>query len=80
MAFKPEFNGKTIVKLLVWSLIVGMALKYFGKSAGDVYGYIVEKLSGLWNWLMGTGFEYILIGAAIVVPLYLFSEWRKSRP
>ncbi|WND04111.1 hypothetical protein QGN29_06955 [Temperatibacter marinus] len=72
-------DGSTIIKLVILSLAVGFLLKTFGKSAGDIYGYIINKLASLWNWLVGAGLEYILLGAAIVVPLYLFSEWRKKR-
>lgn len=79
MAFKPEFNMKVALKLIFWSLVVGFLLKYFGKTASDIYGAALNSLAKAFDWLTQTGFEYILLGAAIVVPIYLFSEWRKSR-
>ena len=66
----------TIIKLAVWSLIVGFILYQLKLSPGDIYGWIANTLAGMWDWLAGSGLEYMLLGAAIVVPIYLISRFK----
>lgn len=65
-----------IIKLTIYSLIVGFILYMLRLSPGDIYRWIGDVVASAWNWLSGTGLEYILLGATIVVPLYLFSRLR----
>ncbi|WCL54647.1 DUF6460 domain-containing protein [Gimibacter soli] len=60
-----------IVKLAVWSLIVGAILYWLDLSPGDVYSWVGDKLNGLWQWTVGNGLNYMLLGATIVVPVYI---------
>lgn len=69
----------TIVKLAIYSMIVGAVLYWLNLSAGDIYGFVTNKLSGVWNWMANSGLQYMLLGATIVVPLYFISNWKKKR-
>jgi len=65
---------RVIVKLLVVSLIVGMVMSAFGWSPFDVFDRIRDFVLHLWN--MGFAaidrfLDYILLGAAIVVPAFI---------
>ncbi|GHF14914.1 hypothetical protein GCM10017044_06300 [Kordiimonas sediminis] len=71
-----KFDVKLIVKLAVWSLVVGAVLYSLELSPGEIYGWIGDTIASLWGWLVGTGLEYILLGATIVVPIYLISRLR----
>lgn len=72
-----SFN--TILKLAVYSIIVGAVMYYLNISPGSILSTVTNALSGVWNWLKNSGFEYMLLGATIVIPLYLLSEWKKKR-
>ena len=81
-AHYAKFDVGLIVKLTIYSLIVGAVLYWLRLSPGEIYGWIANKIASMWNWLMGTGLEYILLGASIVVPLYLllhFKDRMKNR-
>ena len=67
---------KTIFKLVIWSMIVGWLLFFFEVSPGDVYSLVADRIAGTWNWLSGSALQYILVGATIVVPIFLFSHFR----
>jgi uncharacterized protein DUF6460 len=65
---------RTVVKLAILSVIVGFLMAMFdirprqlfaslGDAAGDVLRWSVEALG--WAW------SYMLLGAAVVVPLWL---------
>ncbi len=63
-----------IWKLLVVSLLVGLALDYFDISPADLIhdipetvGRILDKLLQFISW----GGKYILLGAIIVVPVWI---------
>lgn len=80
MASKRIDTG-TIIRLALWSLAVGFVLYQFKASPGDIYGWIANKLAGIWEWLVGSGLEYMMLGAAIVVPIFLISRLRnRNRP
>ncbi|UTW55569.1 DUF6460 domain-containing protein [Kordiimonas sp. SCSIO 12610] len=71
-----RIDAGTIIKLALWSLAVGFVLYQFKASPGDIYGWIANKIAGLWSWLVGSGLEYMMLGAAIVVPIFLISHFR----
>lgn len=75
-----------VAKIVVWSLIVGLALAAFGLSASDVWAWLAETVQGiganlasLARW-MG---PYALAGAGVVVPIWLglwgLRWWRRNR-
>ena len=66
--------GRTIVKLLIVSLILGLVLSFFDispqgllRSLGATVEDIAAILASLLEWSIG----YILIGAVVVVPIWL---------
>lgn len=74
---------RTIVKLAILSVIVGFLMAMFdirpgelfaslGKAIGDVFRWSVEALG--WAW------SYMLVGAAVVVPLWLVVALVRRRP
>ncbi len=74
-----QFNAGVIIKLLIWSFLVGLLLYWLEWSPGDVYGWIANKVATLWNWLVGSGLQYVLLGATIVVPVYLIMQFKNRR-
>lgn len=75
MATKP-MTGGTIIKLVVWSLIVGFIMYQLEWSPGDIIGWIADKIAAVWNWFAGFGLNYVLLGATIVVPVYFLMRFR----
>lgn len=65
------FDLRLIFRLVVISMIVGAVLYWLRISPGDIYGWVANQLASLWNWFAGTGLDYLLLGASIVVPIYL---------
>lgn len=65
---------RVVIKLLVASLIVGMAMSAFGWYPIDVYYAVRESV--LYIWSLGFGaldsfIGYIVLGAAIVIPAFI---------
>jgi len=70
----PRNIGATIIKLLVLSLIVGMLLKFLNINPEN----LLSSLGGLFEWfvqvgakLIDWGLGYVIIGAAVVIPIYI---------
>ena len=64
----------TIVKLAIVSLLVGFALVFFGIEPADLVkslGSTVVKLYELVLSFMRASMKYVLIGAVVVVPIWL---------
>ncbi len=74
---KLKLDLGTIIKLAIYSMLVGGLLYWLEVSTGDIYGWIINKLAAIWDWLMNTGLKYMLLGATIVVPLFVISRMRK---
>ncbi len=75
---------KTAFTLLLLSLVVGLILAAFGikptelpAAAGDAIGEVIRLAVRLFDW----GWHYIVLGASVVVPvwllLYLFRRLRR---
>ncbi|MGO9544322.1 MAG: DUF6460 domain-containing protein [Rhodomicrobium sp.] len=69
--------AEVILKLAVTSVIIGVVLSFFGFDPADLYDAVVK----LGNWISSLGldavkkgFHYLLLGAIIVVPLWLLSR------
>ncbi len=71
-----SFTGGTVLKLVIWSFVVGFAMFKLEWSPGDIVGWIGTTLAEMWSWFTGSGLEYVLLGATIVVPIFLFSRFR----
>ena len=70
---------RTIIKLTVWSFIVGALLFWLNASPADVYGWIFDKVAGFWSWVSQSGIQYVLVGASIVVPVFFIDKFMKKR-
>lgn len=79
----PKDLVSTIVKLAVASLLLGLLLSFFSVSPrklleglGDTALEIFDIIAGMLAWAI----EYILIGAIVIVPIWLvFYAWGKFR-
>ncbi|MCD7108553.1 DUF6460 domain-containing protein [Rhizobium sp. DKSPLA3] len=72
--FLGDTPGRVIVKLLVLSLVVGFLMTVFGWTPYGIFRGIRDFFVDLWY----TGFaalgdvgEYLLIGAAVVIPVFI---------
>lgn len=77
MASKPITTG-TVLKLAFWSFVVGAIMYQMQWSPGDVFAWIANKIATVWEWFSGSGLSYVLLGATIVVPIFLFSRFREK--
>jgi len=66
--------GPTLIKLVILSLVVGMMLKFFNvdpenllSSLARLFERIIEMGASVVEW----GFDYIILGAAVVIPIWL---------
>lgn len=79
----PTTNARldtaVIIKLMIWSVVVGAILYWLDLSPGEIYGGLLDAVAGAWSWVSGAGLEYLLLGATIVVPIYLISQFSKRR-
>jgi hypothetical protein len=75
------------LKLLIASLIIGVVLSFFGFNPNDLYHALIR----LGDWISSLGLDavqsvarYIILGALIVIPLWLvarfFSLFGSERP
>ncbi len=75
-----------IIKLVILSLVVGLLLATFGISPTDFWRGALELGQRLWEMLLGFldwALIYIIIGGAVVVPIYgvrWLLKSRRSRP
>lgn len=66
--------GRVIIKLLVFSILVGVVMTLLGWTPMDVVWKIIHFFTSLWS--MGFSafeklFNVIVVGAAIVVPIFI---------
>lgn len=74
---------KTTVRLVVASLVVGLVLTLLGITPGDILGRIADLAVGLWDLIteaIGWAGGYIVVGALVVIPLWLLGLlWKRLR-
>lgn len=77
---------RTIVKIVIWSLLVGLVLTWLGWTPGDLIRHGLDILRLLPEWLrdiLEWAWPYIRQGAVIVVPVAIImiiaARWRKRR-
>lgn len=66
--------GRVVLKLLVFSILVGIVMTLLGWTPMDVVWKIIHFFTSLWS--MGFEafeklFNVIIVGAAIVVPIFI---------
>jgi hypothetical protein len=70
----PKGIGSTIVKLLVASLIVGLLMRWFDVTPRTLIANFGETIARTFDRLAhfaGWAVDYVLLGAVIVVPVWL---------
>ena len=81
--FLGDTPGRTAVKLLVISLVVGIIMSAIGYTPMDVWhaftGF-VERVYRLGFEAFGRFGEYLVYGAMVVVPVFLIMRFLKFRP
>lgn len=66
-----------ILQLAIASIIIGVVLSFFGFNPANLY----DAMLRLWDWISSLGLDavkkvlrYLVLGAIIVVPLWLLSR------
>ena len=76
--------GRTVVKLLILSVVVGFVMSMMGLSPWDLVRFIDNGVRDLWHSgfrALGRVGDYLVVGAMIVVPVFVIMRilnWRKS--
>ncbi len=72
----PRVTAGTLVRLLLASLAVGAAMAILGVTPRDIFAYATnftrEAFENAAAWV-GTAVSYVLLGAVIVIPIWLLS-------
>jgi type IV secretory pathway VirB6-like protein len=72
----PRVTVGTLVRLLLASLAVGAAMALLGVTPRDILAYATgftrEVVENAAAWV-GTAVSYVLLGAVIVIPIWLLS-------
>jgi hypothetical protein len=82
--FLGDSPMRTIVKLVVISVVVGFIMSMFGFYPMDILHWIRRAFFDLWRSgfaALGRVGDYLLLGAAIVIPVFIILRilnWRKS--
>ena len=75
---------RTVVKLIILCVVVGFIMSTFGIYPGNILYWIRHVFFDLWRdgfAALGRVGDYLLLGAVIVIPLFIISRilnWRKS--
>jgi hypothetical protein len=75
--------GRLLIRLLVLSIVVGVVLAALGLEPYDIYNSAVAFVGRIWNMGFRTidrAWHYFLLGAVIVVPLWIIMRLLKSGP
>ena len=77
----PRITLGTVVKLLLASLAVGFALTMLDLTPQDLLLQVIERARGAFDWAaghLGGAVSYALVGAVIVVPIWLLVSLAKA--
>lgn len=69
-----------LVRIIVMSIVVGVILSWLSWTPADVLYWIEDTFRWLWRAVFGSldrALDYFLLGAAIVVPIFLLSRLLK---
>jgi len=75
-------RGSTVPKLVVWSIAVGAALSTLGMAPSTTFtqpAFIVRGNASLGLSAIRSAFEYLIVGAVIVAPVWLFLALLRDR-
>lgn len=73
----------TIIGLIIASLVVGLALDVFGLTPVAFWQRVWSAMTGAFHWVTGALDAWlvtILVGASIVVPIYLLMVLMRKKP
>jgi hypothetical protein len=77
----PQITAGTLLRLLLASLIVGAVMAFLGITPRDVLSYATgfahDVIENAAAWV-GSIFSYVLLGAVIVIPIWLISLLLKT--
>ena len=79
---KPFLSVSTIAQLIVWSVVVGVvfsALDITPRNLVERLGFIVRRVYDLGFGAFHWAIQYFLLGAVIVVPIWLFTTLLRGR-
>ena len=75
--------GRTILKLALWSLIIGLVLSVMKVSPASLLSFLGQTAQDIFAWVVGIiewAVPYLVLGAAVVIPIWLFMvAWRFLR-
>lgn len=72
--FLGDTVGRTIIKLLIISVLVGMVMNVFGLSPLDIVDAVRDFFVRLWQsgWAaLGRFGDWLILGASVVVPVFI---------
>ena len=72
--FLGDSPMRVLVKLAVFSVIAGIVMSAVGWTPRSIYDGFIRFFQRLWNLgfdAIYSSFEYLLLGAAVVVPVFL---------
>ena len=64
----------TVLKLVIISVLVGPAMNLFGVTPDNVFDFLAGALQSSFHFAVDSlhwAFQYLLIGAAVVIPIWL---------
>jgi len=74
---------RVVIKLVILSLLVGVVMSAFGWTVWDIYFGLHDFVLRIWDMgfaALGRFGDYIVIGAAVVVPVFIvlrILSWRR---
>lgn len=77
----PVITVKKIIGLVLLCLVVGFVMRFFGIGPDSFWRWIInlgETLFETAKSILSNGLEYLLVGAAVVVPIYLIIYLSKA--
>lgn len=69
----PEVTAGKIVQLVILCLVVGFIMGVFGIGPDEFWNWIIrlgERALKLIKNILTDGLDYLLVGAAVVLPIY----------
>jgi len=72
--FLGDSPVRIVIKLAVLSLVVGIVMRALGWHPRDIYSGVVNFVQGLWELGFDAiygALDYLLLGAAIVIPAFV---------
>lgn len=78
---RPNY-ATTILQLIVWSVVVGVVLSALGITPSNIVerlALIVRRISDLGFGAVHWAIQYFLLGAVIVVPIWLIMTLVRGR-